>query len=173
MALHRDIYWVGKQWAVTGHGMQAIDKKLQGKFDIEVSRLWDQGLTENLRAEKWFNVTDFSKGLVRARARYPLPSGQVAPPEESVAPVTDSNPVEPPQKSVALPKVSAPVEPPRPAVQKLQTPESVAPVKDSAAVEPPKPTVQKFQMRFKGGAKFVQPWRINMRRDRIVAGTGN
>ena len=23
MALHRDIYWVGKQWAVTGYGMQA------------------------------------------------------------------------------------------------------------------------------------------------------
>jgi len=23
MALHRDIYWVGRQWAVTGYGIQA------------------------------------------------------------------------------------------------------------------------------------------------------
>jgi hypothetical protein len=148
MALHRDIYWVGKQWAVTGHGMQAIDKKLQGKFDIEISRLWDKGLTETLRAEKWFNVTDFSKGLILARARYPLPSGQVAPPEESVAPVTDGNPVEPPRKSVAPPK-------------------------DSAPVEPPKPMVQKFQMRFAGGAKFVRPWRVSMQRNGMVTGKDN
>jgi hypothetical protein len=172
MALHRDIYWVGKQWAVTGHGMQAIDKKLQGKFDIEVSRLWESGLTETLRAEKWFNVTDFSKGLILARARYPLPSGQIAPPE-SIAPVEDNNPVEPPQQSVAPPKVSAPVEPPKPAVQKSETAENVVPAKDSAPVEPPNPVVQKFQMRFAGGAKFVRPWRVNMRRDRIVAAKDN
>ena len=104
MALHRDIFWVGKQWAVTGHGMQAIDKKLQGKFDIEASRLWESGLTESLRAEKWFNLEDFSKGLVLARARYPLPPGQAAPPEETVA----------------LPKASDPVEPPKPALQKFE-----------------------------------------------------
>ena len=65
MALHRDIYWVGKQWAVTGHGMQAVDQKQKSKFDIEVSRLWDDDLSENLRAERWFNADDFSKGLSR------------------------------------------------------------------------------------------------------------
>ena len=37
MALHRDIYWVGRQWAVTGYGMQAVDPKLKGQFDIEAS----------------------------------------------------------------------------------------------------------------------------------------
>ena len=30
MALHRDIHWIGRQWAVTGHGMQLIDQKLKG-----------------------------------------------------------------------------------------------------------------------------------------------
>ena len=38
MPLHRDIFWIGKQWSVTGLGMQVIDQKLKGKFDIEVSR---------------------------------------------------------------------------------------------------------------------------------------
>jgi hypothetical protein len=164
MALHRDIYWVGRQWAVTGHGMQAIDKKLQGKFDIEASRLWESGLTESLCAEKWFNVEDFSKGLVRARARYPLPPGQAAPPEESVAPLKDSGPGEPPQASVARLKDSGPAALPK---------ESVA-LKDNARVEPPKLAVQKFQMRFEAWpAKFVRPWRVGIRRNGIAAGKDN
>jgi hypothetical protein len=183
MALHRDIYWVGKQWAVTGHGMQAIDKKLQGKFDIEASRLWERGLTESLRAEKWFNINDFSKGLVLARARYPLPPGQAAPLEESVAPLKDSAPVEPPKpaaeklqtpETVARSKDSGPVAPPKPVVQKFQMPESVAGVQDSVPVEAPKPVVQKFQMRFEAWpAKFVRPWRVAMRPNGIVAGKDN
>ena len=37
MALHRDIHWIGRQWAVTGHGMQLIDQKLQGFFDIAIA----------------------------------------------------------------------------------------------------------------------------------------
>jgi len=158
MALHRDIYWVGKQWAVTGHGMQAIDKKLQGKFDIEASRLWEGGLTESLGAEKWFNAEDFSKGLELARARYPLPPGQAAPPPESVARL----------------KVGGAAEPPKPAVQKPQTPESVARVKQTTPVEPPKLAVQKFQMRFEAWpAKFVRPWRVGVRRNGIVVGKDN
>ena len=32
MALHRDIYWVGRQWAVTGFGIQAIDQRLKGSL---------------------------------------------------------------------------------------------------------------------------------------------
>jgi hypothetical protein len=38
MPLHRDIFWVGKQWAVTGYGVQACDQKQKGKFDIEIPR---------------------------------------------------------------------------------------------------------------------------------------
>jgi len=41
MVLHRDIYWVGRQWAVTGYGIQACDQKQKGKFDIEAARLWE------------------------------------------------------------------------------------------------------------------------------------
>jgi hypothetical protein len=92
MALHRDIYWVGRQWAVTGHGMQAVDQKLKGQFDIEASRLWDDGLLERMQAEKWLNPEDFTKALAQARARYPEPPRQAAPPQPSV-PVERPKPV--------------------------------------------------------------------------------
>jgi hypothetical protein len=76
MPLHRDIFWVGKQWSVTGYGMQAIDQKLKGKFDIEASRLWEDDLPDALRDEKWFNAKDFEKGLLEARKHYPEPAGK-------------------------------------------------------------------------------------------------
>ena len=71
MALHRDILWIGRQWAVTGHGMQLIDQRLEGAFDIEVIRLWDDDLIESLRAKAWLKADDFDKGLAVARTRYP------------------------------------------------------------------------------------------------------
>ena len=73
MALHRDIFWVGKQWAVTGYGMQAVDQKQKSKFDIEASRLWEDDLLECLSEQRWFNADDFNAGLSIARARYPEP----------------------------------------------------------------------------------------------------
>jgi hypothetical protein len=79
MPLHRDIFWVGKQWSVTGYGMQAIDQKLKGQFDIEVSRIWDDDLHDALSGEKWFNAGDFDKGLAEARKHYPQPPGKAAP----------------------------------------------------------------------------------------------
>ena len=77
MALHRDIFWIGRQWAVTGHGMQLIDQRLEGAFDIEVIRLWDDELIESLRAKAWLKVEDFDKGLAVARERHPQSSGAV------------------------------------------------------------------------------------------------
>ena len=68
MALHRDIFWVGRQWAVTGYGMQLIDQKVKGYFDIEVARLWDAEVVEGLLAKGWLNAGDFNKGLTVARA---------------------------------------------------------------------------------------------------------
>jgi hypothetical protein len=83
MPLHRQVFWVGRQWAVTGHGMQAVDQKQKSKFDIEVARLWDDDLVEGLSSERWFNLADFSAGLAIARARYPaLPGG----PKSKLAP---------------------------------------------------------------------------------------
>jgi hypothetical protein len=73
MALHRDIYWIGRQWAVTGSGVQAIDQRLKGAFDVEVSRLWDDDLSERMRAHGWLNAADFDKALSVARTRFPEP----------------------------------------------------------------------------------------------------
>ena len=102
MALHRDIHWIGRQWAVTGHGMQLIDQKLQGFFDIEAVRLWDESHIEAMRAKEWLNVADFDKGLAVARARYPLQpqaTGQFGPvAAEQVPPATP--PPEAPASSV-------------------------------------------------------------------------
>jgi hypothetical protein len=69
MALHRDIFWLGRQWAVTGYGIQAVNKKLEGKFDVDVSRLWEEGLTEPMLSESWFDLDDFKEALEVARKR--------------------------------------------------------------------------------------------------------
>ena len=80
MALHRDIYWVGRQWAVTGYGMQAVDPRLKGQFDIEAIRLWEDGLADSLNAGAWLNAEDFAKALAVARTRYPHPPGEAPEP---------------------------------------------------------------------------------------------
>ena len=85
MALHRDIYWVGRQWAVTGYGMQAVDQRLKGQFDIEAIRLWEDGLAESLNAGGWLNAEDFAKALAVARARYPQPPRKVPEPSPQSA----------------------------------------------------------------------------------------
>ncbi len=109
MPLHRDIYWVGRQWAVTGYGMQAIDQKLNGIFDIEVSGLWDDSLSERMHALKWLNVADFDKGLAAARRHYPEPDRQAAPSEESVSRLNE--------ESVSRLKDGAAAEQPKPAAE--------------------------------------------------------
>src|SRR6058998_3082927 len=83
MALHRDIHWIGRQWAVTGYGMQAINQKHGGQFDIEIAHLWDNGLLEAVSEQKWFNADDFAKGLAIARKRFP---GAPRPPEPEPPP---------------------------------------------------------------------------------------
>jgi hypothetical protein len=137
MALHRDIFWVGKQWAVTGYGIQACDQRKKGKFDIEASRLWEDGVLESLRAEPWFNREDFDKAIAAARKHYPEPPGRTAAPGEAALLVEAA----PPAESVS--RVAAP----------------------SPLVEPPKPPPQPFDMRIdSGSAKFLQLWRIRIRR---------
>ncbi len=123
MALHRDIFWVGRQWAVTGYGMQAVDQKLKGKFDIEVSRLWEDGLAAAMRTESWLNIGDFDKALAAARRHFPQPPRKPTPPETRISELTE------------------------------------------IPVAEPAPAVPKFGMRVEGWpAKFVQPWRIRVRR---------
>lgn len=71
MALHSDIFWVGRQWAVTGAGIQAVDQRLRGVLDIEIARLWDDDLVRSRRAKPGVNAPDFDKALTVARERFP------------------------------------------------------------------------------------------------------
>ncbi|KJC37863.1 hypothetical protein [Bradyrhizobium sp. LTSP857] len=71
MALHRDIFWVGRQWAVTGAGVQAVDQRLRGVLDIDVARLWDDAHVQSRRAKPGVNVEDFDKAVTMARSRHP------------------------------------------------------------------------------------------------------
>jgi hypothetical protein len=134
MALHRDIYWVGRQWAVTGSGIQACNQKQRGKFDIEAARLWEDGVQESVRALKWVNLDDFEEAISVARKYYPEPPRKhpPAPPMEASGSRLEGR----------GPKDSVPVEP---------------------AKEPPK-QVRAFDMRIGGlHAKFVPVWRIRVR----------
>ena len=110
MALHRDILWIGKQWAVTGHGMQLINQRLEGAFDIEAARLWDDDLMESLRAKAWLKAEDFDKALAVARTRHP--QQQVGP-----APAVEPPPPVPPEAASPQP---TPIEPPPQKLPALQ-----------------------------------------------------
>jgi len=108
MALHRDIYWVGRQWAVTGLGIQAVDQRLKGAFDVEVSRLWEDGLVERTRQLAWLNQDDFGKALEIARSRFPAAPRKELTLVESVLELIQSRPA---GMTPAEPKVLQPGEP--------------------------------------------------------------
>ena len=80
MALHRDIYWVGKQWAVTGHGIQACNQKQRGQFDIAATQLWEDGIQDAVRSLDWVNKDDFDKAVAAARKHYPEAPREEPPP---------------------------------------------------------------------------------------------
>jgi hypothetical protein len=151
MALHRDIFWIGRQWAVTGHGMQLIDQRLMGAFDIEVARLWDDDLIERVRAKAWLNATDFDKGLAVARTRHPQSSSTslVAPPVPAIEPIAPPPKLERPA-TVVLPQ--PPIAPPQAASPQPQP------------IEPPKQQSPDLQMKIDGGARFARPWRVWMKK---------
>jgi hypothetical protein len=135
MALHHDIFWVGRQWAVTGHGIQAVDQKQKGKFDIEASRVWQDDLAEPLRGEGWLNIEDFDKALAVARKQFPQPPGMVAALRQGVSQAKPASPVKEASQAKEVP------------------------------IEQPKPALQRFDMQVEGcSARFVRPWRIRVRR---------
>jgi hypothetical protein len=149
MALHRDIYWLGRQWAVTGYGMQAIDPKRNGEFDIEVSRLWEDGALEHVRKLKWIEIEDFDKALFIARARFPEPPRKpAAPVEERVLGL-----IEAVLKDTGLQETGP---------QKIVSKEPSA---IANPVESPRPVPPSFEMRIDGWpAKLVASWRVRTRR---------
>jgi hypothetical protein len=155
MALHRDIFWIGRQWAVTGHGMQLIDQRLEGAFDIEVIRLWDDDLIANLRAKAWLKAEDFDKALAVARTRHPQP--QVSTTEPIALPSPAAQP-EAPKFETPKPGQPAAVQPSHAAEpQMLESPPLVA-------SEPPKLQSPDLQMKIEGGATFERPWRVWMKK---------
>ena len=69
MSLHRDIYWLGRQWAVTGYGLQAIDQKRFGQHDVEAVPIDDEEVITALEAFGWFDVEDFREAVRQAKRR--------------------------------------------------------------------------------------------------------
>ncbi|HET7125140.1 MAG TPA: hypothetical protein VFI51_13595 [Bradyrhizobium sp.] len=134
MALHRDIYWVGRQWTVTGFGLQAVDQKQKGKFDIESSRLWEDGVLQSLRAERWLNLDDFETALAVARKRFP----------------------EPPQKTVLPPEKAAPLEEMAPGLETYPSESPSQPL--TAVAQGFDMRIESWP------ARFVRQWRIRIRR---------
>jgi hypothetical protein len=163
MALHRDIFWIGRQWAVTGHGMQLIDQRLMGAFDIEVARLWDDDLIAGMHAKEWLNAADFDKGLAVARTRHPQAASAsvVAPPVPAIETIAQPLPAtkpEVPKFETPKPERHAPMHPSQPVEpQVLESPPPVA-------IEPPKQESPGLQMKIDGGAKFARPWRVWMKK---------
>ena len=143
MALHRDIYWVGRQWAVTGIGVQAVDQRLKGAFDIDVARLWEDDLPQRMRALAWINIDDFDKALDVARARFPAPPRKSRPLVESVLELIQPASAEP----------AKPMAPP-PAEIDLR-PNEITPV------ELPQPNIAITALRMeRAPAKFLPQWRV-------------
>ncbi|MCP1916090.1 hypothetical protein J2R96_008570 [Bradyrhizobium elkanii] len=85
MPLHRDIHWLGRQWAVTGHGLQLINQKQMGYYDIEAARLWDARVTE-VQSKAWIDRPDFDKALEIARGKFAqLAPADLPPPPAPIA----------------------------------------------------------------------------------------
>ena len=155
MALHRDILWIGRQWAVTGHGMQLIDQRLMGAFDIEVAHLWDDDLIARMHAKTWLNAEDFDNGLAVARARHRPPEAGSEPPPAATIPVIDSIEASPPPQPERLLSVEpAPTAPTPPA----------APILPPSPAESEKQASPDLQMKIDGGARFARPWRVWMKK---------
>jgi hypothetical protein len=168
MALHRDIYWVGKQWTVTGHGIQACDQKQKSKFDIEASRLWEDGVLDGVRALKWLNSEDFEKAVAVARKQFPEPARKATAPEKIVPrKAVPQEKAVVPEESVVPEKNGVPKGRNLPA-QKASSPVGAV-LKETRlkgmAVEQPKLATQAFNMRIESWpAKFMPQWRVRISR---------
>ncbi|MHC2334779.1 hypothetical protein [Bradyrhizobium sp. USDA 4454] len=104
MPLHRDIHWLGKQWAVTGHGLQLINQKQMGYYDIEAARLWDARVVE-VQSKAWIDRPDFDKALEIARGKFAQLAPADRPPSAMVAP-----PPPPPNRATPAAAPRAPLD---------------------------------------------------------------
>jgi hypothetical protein len=150
MALDRNIYWVGRQWAVTGLGIQLVDQRLKGAFDIDLSRVWEEDISERMRAYAWLNVEDFNKALSVARARFPEPPRKQLPLVESVLEL-----IQPTSAKDPKPATPAPIEA-VPAHETVPIEPQAVPV-EAPAVR----TAPALALRIdSASAKFLPQWKI-------------
>lgn len=156
MALHRDIFWVGRQWAVTGFGIQAVDQRLRGVFDIEIGRLWDDDLVQSRRAKPGLNVADFDKALGVARTRWPQGP---APDPVALKPAPIPHVVRP---AAALPvKADTEVDSLIARLSQLELPQILVPPATMPAAPPAPPVRPSLALRAEGKlARFLPQWRI-------------
>jgi len=180
MALHRDIFWVGRQWAVSGFGVQAVDQRLKGAFDIEIARLWDDDLPQRMRALAWLRADDFENALKVARSRFPEPPRKSLPLVESVMELIGPAASEPPKpeaeprpiRTEAAPPLR---EPPKAVIAPIEAgPPSSEPPKapillaepspaesERVAADQPPPASRPLELRIEHvSAKFLPRWRI-------------
>ncbi|MGX9392515.1 hypothetical protein ACWX0K_20590 [Nitrobacteraceae bacterium UC4446_H13] len=54
---------------MTGYGIQAVDQKRFGQYDVEVARIDDQEVIGALEAFGWFDVEDFREAVRQAKRR--------------------------------------------------------------------------------------------------------
>ena len=70
-ALQQPIHWRGRQWAVTGFGIEKRD----GTYPIEGKRVWEEnhghGWIEHMAEKDWVDLPDFAEALRLARGRWP------------------------------------------------------------------------------------------------------
>lgn len=164
MALHRDIFWVGRQWAVTGFGIQAVDQRLRGVLDIESARLWDDDFVQSRRGKPGINVEDFDKALTMARTRHP--QGDAPATSASISAPVPPTPraVERPQASVISDKDSAETDSLMAMLSKLAPPKIAPKVTEPPAAMPkvlPPVTRPPLELRAEGRlARFLPQWRI-------------
>lgn len=66
----RPVYWRGRQWAVTGYGIQARN----GRYFISKRRIWERedtyGWLQEMADDNWVDLPDFSEALRVARMRW-------------------------------------------------------------------------------------------------------
>jgi hypothetical protein len=67
----KPIFWTGRQWAVTGHGIEARD----GTYTIAKNRVWEEsdgyGWVDHMSEKEWVDMADFKEALEIARQHWP------------------------------------------------------------------------------------------------------
>jgi hypothetical protein len=68
--LNEPIHWKGRQWAVTGYGIEKRD----GTYYIDKERLWEDDdvhpWEKHMKEKDWVDIDDFRAAMTEARKIY-------------------------------------------------------------------------------------------------------